>query len=1273
MRFLANGPLIPDELLIARDEGRVVFFCGSGVSRARAGLSDFYGLAEKVVDALGVSNDDAVRKLLKKAKEIEDDIGVPGLISADRIFGLLERDFYTEEIENKVALALKTDSDADLAAHRILLDLSRFSNGSVKLITTNFDLLFEQCDNTLPNRKHPHLPDPNFQDDFTGIIHLHGHVNADYSGATGDGFVLSSSQFGDAYLASGWATQFIRAVLEKYIVVFVGYTADDPPVHYLLEALNRRPHTLQKMYAFQVGTQNDAEARWRHKGVIPIAFDGADNFKSLWDSLSIWAERAVNPDGWYEKVIDMARKGPEGLLPHERGQVVHLVSFPEGARKFASSNNPPPGEWLCVFDPLIRYLKPANIGSWFEPGPFFDPFEAYGLDSDPVPPKIYPDDHYAKREIPPDSWNCFTPTPLDLQDLQHSSYPSIRGNSSITIPALPARLQHLGHWICMVSGQPATVWWASHQAGLNPNIQEQIKCQMESVTIQSVRQAWRYIFLAWNMRKEDGYHKWFQLQASIKIDGWTSYAVREIARIYSPYLTVTWPYHGGPKPPKFTAKISIQDMVSLDVQYPRLHERTNVPDDFLVIAVREFRKYLELAIHLEKDQGGYEYLHLPPIESDPELKGESSDREFGIARLFFKFLGLYKRLIVFDPVAASSEYLAWWEDENKIFALLRIWVAGREEILSGREAGQLLCSLDDHVFWNSRFQRDLLLVMRKRWDKFPSLLRKKIEKRLLAGSSQYENEEDESFRERRAWHSLERIHWLHEEGCHLSFNVQAVSEKLQRKAPKWQKTFAVKAAASMESRGGAVQTDTDYSALLGIPLKTVLDKAKEFSGREFDSLVDKEPFTGLAAERPVRALLALNDAAKHREWPEWAWRVFLHSQEREKDKPRFSSVIAQRLSRIPANPLATIIYPVADWMHKTSETLISSYRDAFEGAWKNVIATLKLNADISKTALNRGNKEPDWVTEALNSPTGKLAQAIMNDPQKKGIKGKRGFPRSWLNQVEELLNLPGDHRRYALVIFAYNLDWFFYHEHPWTEMNLISALSKERDDQEAFWDGFFWGPKPPSDKLFLRLKPWLLKMPIGKSVVGRREASVLSVVLLIGWGRTCKKNNVRLVSNDEMRTILLNANDDFRGQLLWHLGRWAADENGIWEKNLSIFFSEVWPRQKQAKSPKMSAKLCDLVFSSKKVFAAAIDDILPLVTRIEEEGFIFPHFRGAEDKIIEKYPEKFLTLLWTVLPDSATKWPYGVGDVLPKITEAEPALLNDGRLIELKRRWNARQ
>ena len=47
MQFVTNGPDIPDALLQAHEEGRVVFFCGAGISYP-AGLPDFKGLVEEI-------------------------------------------------------------------------------------------------------------------------------------------------------------------------------------------------------------------------------------------------------------------------------------------------------------------------------------------------------------------------------------------------------------------------------------------------------------------------------------------------------------------------------------------------------------------------------------------------------------------------------------------------------------------------------------------------------------------------------------------------------------------------------------------------------------------------------------------------------------------------------------------------------------------------------------------------------------------------------------------------------------------------------------------------------------------------------------------------------------------------------------------------------------------------------------------------------------------------------------------------------------------------
>jgi len=385
LRFAANGPNIPDELLVARDEGRVVFFCGAGVSRAKAHLRDFIGLARSVADKLSISADKPARQLINAIETFPPIASVGSLISADRVFGLIERDFLSRDIYRAIAESLKPEGTPDLTAHRLLLDLARGPDGTTRLITTNFDLLFENCDSTISVSKHPRLPDPLRGQDFTGIIHLHGHVTADYSGAADDELVISSAEFGRAYLSERWAADFIKKVLERYFVVFVGYSADDPPMQYLLEALNRAPGSFSSAFALQSGSYEEAEARWVQKGVRPIVYDDADQHSALWDSLSLWAERARDPVKWHDALLARAKLGPERCEPHVRGQIAHLASTSDGAKRLAQAPDPIPADWLYSFDPFIRFAKPGRTGSLMEMGPYFDPFDAYGLDSDPVP------------------------------------------------------------------------------------------------------------------------------------------------------------------------------------------------------------------------------------------------------------------------------------------------------------------------------------------------------------------------------------------------------------------------------------------------------------------------------------------------------------------------------------------------------------------------------------------------------------------------------------------------------------------------------------------------------------------------------------------------------------------------------------------------------------------------------------------------------------------------------------------------------------------------
>src|SRR6185295_14522230 len=114
MRFVAQGPSIPDELLEQRDRGNVVFFCGAGVSMP-AGLPNFPKLTERVMQVLGAPRDAPSRRLLEQSGDSRD------------------------EVERTVSRILATPRKTKSDAHSIILRLSRNALQRPRLVTTNFD------------------------------------------------------------------------------------------------------------------------------------------------------------------------------------------------------------------------------------------------------------------------------------------------------------------------------------------------------------------------------------------------------------------------------------------------------------------------------------------------------------------------------------------------------------------------------------------------------------------------------------------------------------------------------------------------------------------------------------------------------------------------------------------------------------------------------------------------------------------------------------------------------------------------------------------------------------------------------------------------------------------------------------------------------------------------------------------------------------------------------------------------------------------------------
>jgi NAD-dependent SIR2 family protein deacetylase len=193
MLFDPDGPEIPIPLLRAHRAGDVLFVVGAGISKA-ARLPLFGELADQIYARLGQAIPGTPESLASRAEIEARDEG-----QYDRLIGLLEqRVVYRgadwrqphNAVRDAVADLLKPTNRTRLNAHADLLDLARGIDGQPRIVTTNFDTLFERAwrrrtRQGILSSAGPAMPAVGSHD-FAGVLHLHGRVADRYNGLSRD-------------------------------------------------------------------------------------------------------------------------------------------------------------------------------------------------------------------------------------------------------------------------------------------------------------------------------------------------------------------------------------------------------------------------------------------------------------------------------------------------------------------------------------------------------------------------------------------------------------------------------------------------------------------------------------------------------------------------------------------------------------------------------------------------------------------------------------------------------------------------------------------------------------------------------------------------------------------------------------------------------------------------------------------------------------------------------------------------------------------------------
>lgn len=271
MQFVTNGPDIPDALLQAHEEGRVVFFCGAGISYP-AGLPGFEGLVERIYKLTGTVHSDIERDALDRKQ-------------FDAALDLLERRLPGQRLALRTALAqalkpnllLRGAVETQIA----LLRLARGRDGALRLVTTNFDRVFhsaaKRTNQKFQSYAAPMLPIPK-KSRWDGIVYLHGLLPEKPDETSLNRLVITSGDFGFAYLTERWAARFVSELFRNFVVCFVGYSINDPVLRYMMDALAADRilgEISPQAWALgdcQPGQERKKTIEWEAKGVTPILY-----------------------------------------------------------------------------------------------------------------------------------------------------------------------------------------------------------------------------------------------------------------------------------------------------------------------------------------------------------------------------------------------------------------------------------------------------------------------------------------------------------------------------------------------------------------------------------------------------------------------------------------------------------------------------------------------------------------------------------------------------------------------------------------------------------------------------------------------------------------------------------------------------------------------------------------------------------------------------------------------------------------------------------------
>ena len=1280
---------IPERLLLAHAKGQVLFVTGAGISMFEpAGLPDFRGLALGVYKEL----DPPTYEVLSQGsnKERADTDSFKSMIrnlnneqraeilrfcagDYDVVLGMLERRLdrssdKASKVRASVGKILRANTPKPAPIHRALMRLAD-RGGSTTIVTTNFDLLLEDAARSMKSPTQTYalggIPRPTQGPEFGGIMHIHGALDRNPKRVSD--LVLTDRDLGEFYLRRRIVPDLIYDAARLYNLVLVGYSANDPPMRYLLNAVaadRERFSDLKERFVF-IGFENDNPIEledWKARGLTPIQYNIQDgSHVQLEKSLRRWAELSAingNKRRVDSEVRRITRSNRIHVSQEDRDVFDHFTRRSNNNErrhltKLVSDQKSDIG-WLdAIMDVLLSDLELT----------------------------AYSDNLGARNR---DAMNCVT-------------------------VFLWGRLE-----------EKETIRWA-----LKPtkyyDIYRSAILELLDAKGANLSEPWR---TAWRMIEESWTKPAVDLTDVHRVDerlvsGERTWSlVAAIVALVEPGIELKANF--SPKSKRKQVReindlltVSLTSGDTVDLSELGLSILNNEDLDFMISLANALDAAVTYGLDIGRRCGwsGDDRLWwLGELSSVYYLKSvqdfetdEPDARHNGIAPSVKLLHEVVDRLSDIDTVAAVRFVRRWKTIDDPVH--LRLWAALSRDprVTPAKEVGEHLLSLNDRRFWLGVGFPEIAELRARRFNEFDSVTREAITARICKGIPLI------------VWHRKQRAKINRRDRLGIAIGelkrIKSAGGKLTLRDRNWMKSkiaqypelknmnlFDMDYSRRLLREFDQPKPDGFFDGVSGVDRLRALEEKLTANGvgpsigaltwirNPGNAVRVLDDFATLQPELRVLPSVLENLVSAHSPLTEQG------NSDNSRELMKEASLVIDLLFRLPETNLKSNVQVIADWLFNWKEIIVegTDWVKVWHRLWPIV---QEISNDGSTTAENHAMRSPEdgdlLDFDTLNTLAGKLVEvflaACLYSEKQKRIYSTQGY---LLKVRDEIAGTSGITKFTVLFRLTRHIGHFLEIDREWTEEHLIEPLRRNNGEALALWKAIGRTSRQPTKLLELVGQEMTSRAMDGRLDRLTRRHLAHSVIRESLHAFFKERNPA--IDNNRIQQMIRSVDVETRAYSALMVRRIlpkypkGEDQNQtspeiVFRKAIKPFLDQIWPKERSLVTPGVAEGFASLPAAARGAFAEAVDLIDHLLVPFDCRSLYAYGLRSISDKdsmktLVDdaKKAKALLRLLdRTIGTTENAVFPYELGDALEQISKTALALTKSRafrRLETLSRR-----